>query len=267
MTVTRKSAERIPLTRDRVLERAMALADEDGIESLTMRRLAEQLGVEAMSIYHHLPNKNAILDGLAERVFQEIEAEVGGFDVPAVGHAVGRRPSAARILGARRVMLRHRWMPGVMESRGVMTPTMVRYVDAIVGAMHAGGVSYDLIHHSLHALGSTMFGFSQELMLDSDSPSGEDMTLMRDFVPHLAAMLEDVVHDDPESTLGLVRRSDRVRVRARHPARRDSSGVAWRRHRSRAWRGDVLARGAPAVAGRRVPRPAGSGCRGPADPR
>jgi AcrR family transcriptional regulator len=201
MTVARSRSERLPLTRDRVLAAAMDLADEDGIDALTMRRLADQLGVEAMSIYHHLPNKGAILDGLAEQVFLEIETAVGGFDVPDPGTpwVTTVRP---RILGARRVMLRHRWVPGVMESRGVMTPTMARYVDAIVGAMHAGGCSYDLIHHSLHALGSTMFGFNQELMLDSDTPSGEDLTLMHDFVPHLAAMLEDVVHDDPDSTLG-----------------------------------------------------------------
>ncbi len=201
MAVARSRSERLPLTRDRVLAAAMDLADEDGIDALTMRRLADQLGVEAMSIYHHLPNKGAILDGLAEQVFLEIETAVGGFDVPAPGTSwvTTVRP---RILGARRVMLRHRWVPGVMESRGVMTPTMARYVDSIVGAMHAGGCSYDLIHHSLHALGSTMFGFNQELMLDSDTPSGEDLTLMHDFVPHLAAMLEDVVHDDPDSTLG-----------------------------------------------------------------
>jgi len=201
MTVARSRSDRLPLTRDRVLAAAMDLADEDGIDALTMRRLADQLGVEAMSIYHHLPNKGAILDGLAEQVFLEIETAVGGFDVPTPGTpwVTTVRP---RILGARRVMLRHRWVPGVMESRGVMTPTMARYVDAIVGAMHAGGCSYDLIHHSLHALGSTMFGFNQELMLDSDTPSGEDLTLMHDFVPHLAAMLEDVVHDDPDSTLG-----------------------------------------------------------------
>jgi AcrR family transcriptional regulator len=201
MSLTQKRSGRVPLTQDRILERAMTLADEDGIESLTMRRLAEQLQVEAMSIYHHLPNKNAILDELGERVFQEIEAEVGGFAAPAPGSEwiAGIRP---RILGARRVMLRHRWLPAVLESRGVMTPSMVRYVDGLVGAMHAGGVSYDLVHHSLHALGSTMFGFDQELMLDSDAPSGEDMTLMHDFVPNLAAMLEEVVHDDPDTTLG-----------------------------------------------------------------
>jgi AcrR family transcriptional regulator len=201
MTTARNRSARMPLTRDRVLFAAMNLADEDGIDALTMRRLADQLGVEAMSIYHHLPNKSAILDGLAEQAFLEIETEVGGLDVPLSGTSwiATVRP---RILGARRVMLRHRWVPGVMESRGVMTPTMARYVDSIVGAMHAGGLSYDLIHHSLHALGSTMFGFNQELMLDSDTPSGEDLTLMHDFVPHLAAMLEDVVHDDPDSTLG-----------------------------------------------------------------
>ena len=201
MTVSRSRSERVPLTQDRILEKAMALADDDGIDALTMRRLADTLGVEAMSIYHHLPNKNAILDGLAERVFQEIESQIGG-----IAERAGDPPWTSsvreRILGARRVMLRHRWMPGVMESRGVMTPTMVRYVDTIVGVMHDGGVSYDLIHHGLHALGSAMFGFSQELMLDSGTPSGEDMTLMRDFVPNLAAMLDTVVQDDPDSTLG-----------------------------------------------------------------
>jgi len=201
MAAGESKTERVPLTQTRILDAAMALADADGIAAFTMRRLADQLGVEAMSIYHHLPGKNAILDALAELVFVEIEAEVDGFGIPDADMpwvATVR----ARILGARRVMLLHRWMPGVMESRGVMTPTMVRYVDAIVGAMHAGGCSYDLVHHSLHALGSTMFGFSQELMLDSGTPSGEDLTLMRDFVPHLAAMLEEVVHDDPDSTLG-----------------------------------------------------------------
>ncbi len=150
-----------------------------------------------------------------------------------------------------------------MESRGVMTPTMVRYVDGIVGAMHAGGVSYDLIHHGLHALGSAMFGFSQELMLDSDAPSGEDMTLMRDFVPHLAAMLEEVVHDDPESTLGWCDDQTefefgldiRLEGLERRP-RRGCRGVV-----------TLLARGAPAMARRRGSRPARSGCRRPADSR
>ena len=203
MTVARKRSERMPLTRDRVLGAAMDLADEDGIDALTMRRLADQLGVEAMSIYHHLPNKSAILDGArraglprdrGRRSAASTYRDRGTPWIPGV---------RSRILGARRVMLRHRWVPGVMESRGVMTPTMARYVDAIVAAMRAGGLLVRP-HPPLACTrwAARMFGFTQELMLDSDAPSGEDLTLMHDFVPHLAAMLEDVVHDDPDSTLG-----------------------------------------------------------------
>jgi AcrR family transcriptional regulator len=203
MTATRKNAVRAPLTRERVLRAAQAIADEDGLDALTMRRLAEDLGVEAMSIYHHLPNKDAILDGLVELAFAEIEDEVGGFRTDVTGEA-WTGALRARILGARRVLLIHRWVPVVLEARGVMVPTMARYVDGIVAIMRAGGLSFDLIHHSLHALGSRMYGFAQELTIDDDDgvPGGEDLVRMREFVPNLAAMLEDVVHDDPDSTLG-----------------------------------------------------------------
>lgn len=204
MPATRNLAARPPLTRERVLLAARELADEDGLDALTMRRLADDLGVEAMSIYHHLPNKDAILDGLIELVFAEIEDEVDGFD--AEGAAEAWRPALrARILGARRVLLRHRWVPVVMENRGTLGPTMARYIDGVVAIMRAGGLSFDLIHHALHALGSRMYGFTQELTLDDESagaPAGEDLLRMREFVPHLAEMLEHVVHDDAESTLG-----------------------------------------------------------------
>ena len=204
MPATRNLAARPPLTRERVLLAARELADEDGLDALTMRRLADDLGVEAMSIYHHLPNKDAILDGLIELVFAEIEDEVDGFD--AEGAAEAWRPALrARILGARRVLLRHRWVPVVMENRGTLGPTMARYIDGVVAIMRAGGLSFDLIHHALHALGSRMYGFTQELTLDDESagaPTGEDLLRMREFVPHLAEMLEHVVHDDAESTLG-----------------------------------------------------------------
>src|SRR4051812_31600067 len=145
MTASRRSVDRAPLSRDRVLSAARAIADEDGIDALTMRRLADDLGVEAMSIYYHLPNKDAILDGLIELAFAEIETEVD---------STGRIGSwqqtlRARVLGARRVMLRHPWVPAVMESRSVLVPTMARYIDGSVAIMSDGGLSYDLIHHSL----------------------------------------------------------------------------------------------------------------------
>ncbi|WP_457101123.1 TetR/AcrR family transcriptional regulator [Microbacterium sp. P5_E9] len=203
----RRLAERSPLTQDRVLETATVIADREGIDALTMRRLADDLGVEAMSIYYHLPNKDAILDGLVERTFAEIETEVGGFGAqgPDVPWAHSLR---ARILGARRVMLRHPWVPQVMESRSTLGPTMARYVDGGVAIMHAGGVSFDLIHHALHALGSRLYGFTQELRMDSSSsdgsstPSEDELASMIALAPNLAAMLAEVVHDDPDSTLG-----------------------------------------------------------------
>jgi hypothetical protein len=100
------------------------------------------------------------------------------------------------------VLLIHRWVPVMLETRGVMVPTMARYIDGIVAIMRAGALSFDLIHHSLHALGSRMYGFTQELDDAAAAPGGEDVVRMREFVPNLAAMLEDVVHDDPDSTLG-----------------------------------------------------------------
>ncbi|HWI30303.1 MAG TPA: TetR/AcrR family transcriptional regulator C-terminal domain-containing protein [Microbacterium sp.] len=199
---SRKLAERTPLTRDRVLRTAMELADRDGLDALTMRRLADELGVEAMSLYYHLPNKNAILDGVIELTFSEIEAEVGGFAAPA--DKSWQPALRARILDARRVLLRHPWVPPVMESRGALAPTMARYIDGVVGIMQAGGLSNDLIHHAMHALGSRMYGFVQEMKVENDDSgmSGSDLAQMADFVPHLAAMLAEVVHDDPASTLG-----------------------------------------------------------------
>lgn len=199
---TRSTGARARLTRERVLLAARDLADADGVETLTMRRLAESLGVEAMSLYHHVPNKDAILDGLVELVFTEIEAEVGGFGSTSTP-ATWRDDLRVRILGARRVLLRHPWLPGLLEARAVLAPTMARYVDGVVGLMRDGGLSYDLVHHALHALGSRMYGFTQELRLDDpDGGAAEIDPAMLATVPNLAGMLAEVVHDDPGSTLG-----------------------------------------------------------------
>ena len=206
---TSRTAQRSPLTRERVLRTAMDLADRDGLDALTMRALADELGVEAMSLYYHLPNKSAILDGVVEVAFEEIEREVGGLDAATTGDEPepGTWTAALRrrILGARRVLLRHPWVPVVMESRATFGPTTARYVDGIVGLMRAGGLSHDLIHHSLHALGSRMYGFVQELGPDDSSSTPTDpadVEAMAALAPHLAAMLAEVAHDDPDSTLG-----------------------------------------------------------------
>ncbi|HEU0182350.1 MAG TPA: TetR/AcrR family transcriptional regulator C-terminal domain-containing protein [Agromyces mariniharenae] len=200
-STTQQAGRRTPLSRERVLRSAVDLADTAGIDALTVRRLAESLGVEAMSLYYHVPNKEAILDGIVELVFIEIEGEVGGFQVPEAD-AAWHDALRARILGARRVMLRHPWAPALLDSRTGLAPTTARYVDSVVGTLRSGGLSYDLIHHAMHALGSRMFGFSQELGEDDDSGDDADMAQMAAMVPHLAAMLAVVRHDDPDSTLG-----------------------------------------------------------------
>ena len=202
---TRRAArtERTRLSRDGVLQTAVRLADRDGLDALTMRALADDLGVEAMSIYHHLPNKNAILDGVVEVVFAEVESEVGGFGVPPTTDAANWAPALReRILGARRVLLRHPWAPWIMNARGAPGPNARRHIDGVVGIMRAGGMSFDLIHHSLHAIGSRVYGYVQELSDDGDAPAPAQLEQLAGLAPNLAAMLAEVAHDDPDSTLG-----------------------------------------------------------------
>jgi AcrR family transcriptional regulator len=201
-TTEPRAERRARLTRDRVLQTAVDLADADGIDALTIRRLAEQLGVEPMSLYYHVPNKEAILDGIVDLVFTEVEQAAGGFVVPETD-AAWKSSLRARILAARTVMLRHPWAPGVLDSRTDLGLTTARYVDSVVGTLRSGGLSYDLIHHAMHALGSRMYGFSQELgEPDDDSADAAVMEQMAAHVPHLAAMLAVVRHVDPDSTLG-----------------------------------------------------------------
>jgi AcrR family transcriptional regulator len=182
------------LSRQGILDAAVALADANGIEAVTMRRLADELGVEAMSLYHHTPNKEALLDGMVDVLFDEVAGQLA----ETTGDWSQRLRS--RILSARRVQLRHKWAPAVIQSRAVPGLPMVRYVDGCIAIMHEGGLSYDLIHHSLHAFGSRIYGFVQELD-DSGAGSGS-LSTVADQVPHLAAMLAEVVHNDPEQTLG-----------------------------------------------------------------
>src|SRR5437764_3137921 len=164
---------RIPLSRARVLRAAVKVADERGIESLTMRRLAEELGAEAMSLYYHVAKKDDVLDGVADAIATEINEAVDQLDVPA--EAAGWKTAVRqRILAAREVLLRHPWAPGVFETRTTMSPATLRYYDRLVGLMRAGGFSYDLAHRALHALGSRALGFTQELFAPGAGAGDEE---------------------------------------------------------------------------------------------
>ncbi|TDD71049.1 TetR family transcriptional regulator [Jiangella aurantiaca] len=193
---------RVPLSRDRVLRAAVRIADEAGIGALTMRRLAEELGAEAMSLYYHVANKDEVLDGIADVVAREINEVVDALDVPSAG-AQWKTAVRRRILAAREVLLRHPWAPAVFETRAAMSPEILLYHDRLLGLMRDGGFSYDLGHHALHALGSRALGFSQELF-DPGDGSGADEALagFAERLPHLVGMLAEIAHDDPDSTLG-----------------------------------------------------------------
>ena len=164
MAIAASAASRAPLSRERVLQAAIDLADDGGIESLSMRRLGQALGVEAMSLYHHARNKEDILDGIVDVVVGEIEV------VPHEGAwlAIMR----AQIGAARLVLRRHLWMPRVMETRANPGPSTMRYLESIIAILREGGFSLDLTHHAMHVLGSRVYGFNQELF-DDASEAGE----------------------------------------------------------------------------------------------
>jgi AcrR family transcriptional regulator len=188
-----------------VLRAAVKLADEGGIASLTMRRLAEVLGAEAMSLYYHVANKEEVLDGIADAIATEINDVVGQIDLPSKG-ADWKKAVRQRILSAREVMLRHPWAPAVFESRTNLSPALMQYFDGLIALMRDGGFSYDLIHHAGHALGSRAFGFTQELFDPGDDAGDDEAKAMLESMaaqlPNLVGMLMEVAHDDPDSTLG-----------------------------------------------------------------
>lgn len=146
-----KSVARLPLTRELVLQRAMEIADAGGMEALTMRGLARELGVEAMSLYHHVTNKEDILDGMIDRVFEEI-----GLPPAGVGWRTALR---ARALSVRSVLMRHRWAVGLMDSRQSPGPATLRHHDTVIGILRAEGFSIKEIAHSGALLDAYIFGF------------------------------------------------------------------------------------------------------------
>lgn len=189
---------RIPLSRQRVLRTAVALADEHGLRAVTMRRLAEELGAEAMSLYYHVAKKDDVLDGIVDVVAQEINEAVARLEPGPDWRRTARR----RILAAREVFLRHRWAPPLFETRASTSLAVLKYYDGLVGVMRDGGFSHDRIHHALHALGSRALGFSHEVFDPNAGASAEIPAELAAQLPNLVGMLSEIAHDDPDSTLG-----------------------------------------------------------------
>jgi AcrR family transcriptional regulator len=165
------ATRRAPLTRQQVIAAAIEIADREGIESISMRRLAQELGVEAMSLYTHVRNKDDLLDGMADAVISQIPLSAGG-----TGWKASLRHMA---LGARKVMLRHPWAPRIIETRTAPGPAALGYINAVLGILREGGFTIAQVHHALHILGSRALGFAQALFDDSG-----------DLDPETAAKLE-----------------------------------------------------------------------------
>ena len=214
-------AFRKPLSRERVLTAAVALVDTQGIQALTMRRLAADLHVEAMSLYYHLADKEALLDGVVETVVAEIGAAVGR-----VGETGGDRSWRTRLreqfLAARQVMLGHPWVPGVLSGRRSIPAGVIAYYDSIVGTLVGAGFSYHLAHRALHAFGSLPLGFAQEIFspasaggdvaadaglvaqadADPAARAEVDPAAMAATMPYLTKMMAAEIHDAADPTLG-----------------------------------------------------------------
>jgi AcrR family transcriptional regulator len=156
---------RIPLNRTRVLQAAVDLADRYGIDSVSMRRLGQDLGIEAMSLYTHVRGKDDLLDGMVDLVVGEIPIDVEGPD--------WRTTLRRSILAARSVLLRHRWAARIIETRTTPGPATLRYMEAVTGILLDGGFTVDLSHHAMHVLGSRVLGFSQDLYDDTGVPDPE----------------------------------------------------------------------------------------------
>ena len=158
-------APRLPLSRARVLRAAVALADAEGIESLTMRRLGEQLSVEAMSLYKHVASKSDLLDGMADAVFGEIE-------LPGIG-SEWRTAMRDRALSGRAALNRHPWALALVSSRTAPGPATLHHHDSVIKTLRAAGFSIALTAHACSAIDSYVYGFAlQEATLPFDTAEG-----------------------------------------------------------------------------------------------
>lgn len=161
---------RSPLTRPLIAEAAAAVADAGGLAAVSMRNVGRQLGVEAMSLYHHVPNKEALLNDLADWVFARIE-------LPAPGQP-WRPAMAARAASARSVLSRHPWALGLVESRRSPGPALLHHHNSVLGCLRENGFSVSLAAHAFSVIDAYVYGFvltEQNLPFEEDGAATEEL--------------------------------------------------------------------------------------------
>ena len=185
----RAKPKRAPLSRERVVTAAIALADEKGDAGVTMRAIAARLGVEAMSLYNHVAGREDILDGMVDAVFAEIDLPTSATD--------WKEAMRDRAASSRAALRRHPWAVGLMDSRRQSGPATLRHHDAVLGVLRAGGFSVVMAAHAFSVIDSYLYGFVlQELSLpfrnsaELEEVAGDILRDMpTDAYPHLAELI------------------------------------------------------------------------------
>ena len=165
MPHAKKARPRPGLSRDRVLHVAIELADENGLDGLTMRKLAKELGVEAMSLYNHVANKDDLLDGMIDIVFSEID--------PPAADGDWKQELRKRAVSTRQALLRHRWAVGEMEGRSDHGPSNLRVHDAVLGCLRGAGFSVEMSVHGMSVQDAYIYGFALQ-QTDMTPETAED---------------------------------------------------------------------------------------------
>ncbi len=192
---TNREARRPRLDRARVLAEAIALADAEGLESLSMRALSTRLGVVPMALYKHVADKEDLVGGM-------VDAVVAGYGQPSDG-GEWRARVRFRVLQARAAVAVHPWLGSAIESCTRRTETVFAHMDAVAGEFIDGGVSPDLTHYAMHALGTRIWGFSVEAFDDADAPTPGDadspavVEYMTERFPHVVAIARDAMTRNP----------------------------------------------------------------------
>jgi len=189
--------KRAPMSREIVLRAAVTLADDAGIDAVSMRNLARELGVVPMALYKHVTNKEELLDGMVDVIVAEIDPPTQG--------ARWKDTIRQGILSARQVQLRHPWAPQMIKSRTHATPIVLDYMNSLIGTFRTGGFSADLTHQVMHALGSRMWGFTLEVF-PTTPPADPDLRAavfshLAATYPHISEIATAGSHDE-DSTVG-----------------------------------------------------------------
>ena len=170
---------RVPLSRERVLQAAVRLADESGIDALSMRRLGQELGVEAMSLYNHVTNKDDLHRGIVELVLSEVESPRDGGD--------WKEEIRRTAISSYQAFVRHRWACGLMMRGPSVSPVRMEWMEAVLRTLRTAGFSADLTHHAYHALDSHITGFTLWIVSMPFETHEELVSLAEGFLPTVSS--------------------------------------------------------------------------------